>query len=522
MSDGLQPKRLVSYLFILIIALVFTLQFGPGSRGCEAPLSSTSTAAAKVNGREIPLREYNRAYYFQMEALRAQNAGFTEEIAKQLGIPRQILDRMVEAELLAQAAAQRGIAPADEELRELIVKNRDFQKDGKFDAERYRQILNDFYRKTAPEFEEDLRRQLAAQKMLEIVESGAVVSEEEVKTRFFREGNEADVTFTRFLPAMFAGKVPEPKPDALATYAQQKQKEIADAYQANLYLYQKPERIKARHILVKVASDGGTPDEARAKLVALKKELEAGKDFAQAARELSEDVGTKSAGGDLGWVERASLPSELAQVAFGLEPGKLSDPVVTPLGVHLIRVEEKKAPETRPIKEVELELARQLYVKERAAALARAEADKALAWAKAGKKLADKYPPEKGAESAGARMEQESRPEAIATGAFSAVGDAVPHLGPAPELSKAIFARNAPGPLDQVYSVGEGFVVAVVSERKIPTDADYAQKKETLTSDARWAKRAELREAFLKALRQKAEIVTNNELVGPPTPANPS
>ena len=55
MSSGFDARRFFSYLFIFAIALVFILQFGPGSRGCNAPLTpSVKDAAARVNGTGIP------------------------------------------------------------------------------------------------------------------------------------------------------------------------------------------------------------------------------------------------------------------------------------------------------------------------------------------------------------------------------------------------------------------------------------------------------------------------------------
>jgi len=139
MTPGLQPKQLLSYLFIIAIAVVFILQFGPGSRGCDAPLRPTTTAsAALVNGKEISLRDFNSEYNLRMQWFRVQGNNIPESVARQLGLPRQVLDQMVSTELLAQEAERERVVASDAELREVIHKNPDFQRDEKFDPVRHR------------------------------------------------------------------------------------------------------------------------------------------------------------------------------------------------------------------------------------------------------------------------------------------------------------------------------------------------------------------------------------------------
>jgi len=154
--SAFEPRRLFSFLFVLAIAVVFVLQFGPGSRGCDAPLTpSVSTAAALVNGKEIPLREFQRAYALRLQAYRSQGdlpEAFVQRIAA------GTLDELVSFELLSQAAETAGVGISDDELLEILHKNKEFEKDGAFDLERYEQVLRDFYGKSAADFEAELRR----------------------------------------------------------------------------------------------------------------------------------------------------------------------------------------------------------------------------------------------------------------------------------------------------------------------------------------------------------------------------
>jgi peptidyl-prolyl cis-trans isomerase C len=102
------------------------------------------------------------------------------------------------------------------------------------------------------------------------------------------------------------------------------------------------EEVHARHILVE------TEDEAKA----VKAELDKGADFAELAKKKSKDPGA-SDGGDLGFFTKDQMVPEFSAVAFALEPGKISDPVKTQFGWHIIKVEEKrnrKAPEFDQVK----------------------------------------------------------------------------------------------------------------------------------------------------------------------------
>jgi len=102
------------------------------------------------------------------------------------------------------------------------------------------------------------------------------------------------------------------------------------------------EEVHARHILVE------TEDEAKA----VKAELDKGGDFAELAKKKSKDPGA-SDGGDLGFFTKDQMVPEFSQAAFSLDPGKVSDPVKSQFGWHIIKVEEKrkrKAPDFDQVK----------------------------------------------------------------------------------------------------------------------------------------------------------------------------
>jgi peptidyl-prolyl cis-trans isomerase C len=102
------------------------------------------------------------------------------------------------------------------------------------------------------------------------------------------------------------------------------------------------QEVHARHILVE------TEDEAKA----IEAELKKGADFAELAKKKSKDPGA-SDGGDLGFFTKDQMVPEFSAAAFSLEPGKISDPVKSQFGWHIIKVEEKrnrKAPDFDQVK----------------------------------------------------------------------------------------------------------------------------------------------------------------------------
>ncbi len=516
MKDALEPRKVVSILFILAIAVVFTLSFGPGSTGFSASSPSAApSSAAVVNGKEIPLLEFRREYSNQLQYLRSVGSPVSEAIARQFGLPQQVLERLVNTELLAQEAERHGLKASDQEVLRILRRSPDFQKDGKFDYETYSQVLRDYYRMTPPEYEEDLRRKLTAQKMLEVVESSAVVSDDEIRARFEKEGNQARIVFARFLPTMYADKVPAPAAAALADYKAKNADAIKKYYEENSFVYQQPERVRAQQILLKLNPDASPEQKASTldKARQLRKDLEGGKDFAAVARESSEDPGSKARGGDMGWVERGNMDPSLADAVFALKDGELTQPVETKFGIHLVKVQEKKAAQSQKLEDVENDIATTLYKKAKALETAKAEAEKALGAVKGGKTLTALFPPEKAGQPALLRFETESRPEAVQTDVFNAASTTVPHLGPAPDLLPAVFGATEPKVLDQAFPVGEGFVVAQVTERNLPDDTRFTEKKAELQTQARRAKEYELTDAYLKALKKNGKVVTNTEAI---------
>ncbi len=101
--------------------------------------------------------------------------------------------------------------------------------------------------------------------------------------------------------------------------------------------------MKASHILIKVSEDA-TPEakaKAKARILDIKKKIEAGADFGEMAKKYSEGPSAANSG-DLGYFRRGQMVKPFEEAAFALKPGEMSDVVETKFGYHLIKSIDKK------------------------------------------------------------------------------------------------------------------------------------------------------------------------------------
>jgi peptidyl-prolyl cis-trans isomerase D len=463
-----------------------------------------------------PLTDFRRAYALRLDALRQRGGGdLPEALARQFGIPGRVLDELITAELLQQAAEAHGITVSDGDLLEYLRKDPSFQKNGQFDPETYTQVLQTYLRKTAPDYEAGLRRRLAAGRLLAMVSDTAEVSEDEVRARFRREGDTVSLSVVRFDPAAYASTIKDPTAAELSAWEKAHRPEVAAYYEANKRTYSKGEQVRVRHILVRMGRNPSEDEKARAheRALELRKQIQGGKDFAEVAKESSDDPGSKAQGGELGWNERSTFVPAFAQAAFNLKIGELSEPVLTPFGWHLVQVEERKPAEEKPLAAVSGEIAQVLVKRQRAAALAEADAKRAALALQKGTSLATQFPDKKDKDAPS--VDPGDHPRAIDTGSFPKSAQSIPRLGPAPVLQAAAFGVDGPGPLPGTYQAGDAFVVAEVTAREKADEASFGAKKAELREEALRQRQAELQESYVAALKKSAAIVKNEELLAP-------
>jgi peptidyl-prolyl cis-trans isomerase C len=148
-----------------------------------------------------------------------------------------------------------------------------------------------------------------------------------------------------------------------------------EIYDVNRSKYAVGERVKAAHILVVIKD--GNKDEARAKAEAIRARVAAGADFAQVARETSDDPLAALNSGELGFFEAKSVEPAFAAAAFAMtNKGEISAPVLTSVGYYLIRYEDRRPAGFRSFDEVKPELMAEL--KSKAVTEAKADATRRI------------------------------------------------------------------------------------------------------------------------------------------------
>lgn len=141
-------------------------------------------------------------------------------------------------------------------------------------------------------------------------------------------------------------------------------------YDENGSQFELPERVKASHIMI-LTQDPLTQQQFSEEKKKEKRQLaekvlaraRAGEDFAQLAREFSDDPKSRDEGGDLGIIARGRMVPEFDMVAFALNTGAVSDIVSTKFGLHIIKVTEKLPARKTPYDEAEKDIKSMLAIK---------------------------------------------------------------------------------------------------------------------------------------------------------------
>src|SRR5690606_25691935 len=137
------------------------------------------------------------------------------------------------------------------------------------------------------------------------------------------------------------------------------EEELRAEYERQKERYRLDEERRASHILI--TPDSGESDEdARARAEELMRRINEGEDFAALAAEHSDDPGSASSGGDLGWISRGSLDSAFEEALYSMELGEVEGPVRTDFGWHIIRFDDVREGEERTFEEVRDELLAEL------------------------------------------------------------------------------------------------------------------------------------------------------------------
>ncbi|MBN1505116.1 MAG: SurA N-terminal domain-containing protein, partial [Candidatus Eisenbacteria bacterium] len=292
---------------------------------------------AKVNGQNVPTSYYRELLRQAYDQERKQSGDRLSE-AQETRLRQSTWDRAVTEILLQQEIKKRNLGVTDEEVAYYIrnsppaevAQNPAFLTDGKFDPEKYRQILtNPAYDLSG--LEELVRSSVPMRKLEELVASSAKVSDNEVRQVFEQTNQKLDYSYVLARPQAF----PVP-PDSIP------EQELRAYYDKNTDEFRVPETAKLRYVIVEKKPSAKDESDVLTSANDIWRDLRAGTDFAELAATFSEGP-EAGRGGDVGtFVPRIGMTTEFEKVAFSLKVGEISSPFKDIKGFHIIRVEEKK------------------------------------------------------------------------------------------------------------------------------------------------------------------------------------
>ena len=331
--------------------------------GIDAIFTGTSNAqnAADVNGDKISSNELSQAVEMQRRQLLQQlGKNFDASMLDEKLLREAALKGLIERTLLLQSAQDANFSFSDAALDQVILQTPEFAVDGKFDANRFDQVIRQlgFNRM---QFRQMLKQEMLIGQMRAGLAASSFVTDAEVtefarierQTRDFAtmtiKADDAAVTLSdddvkayyeaqksQFMsPEQVVLSYVELSKDSFFDQVKLGDKDLQDAYQAEIANL--AEQRNAAHILVEV-NDDTSDAEAKAKIEAVQKRLQAGEDFAALAKEVSQDPGSANEGGELGYAGTGVYDPAFEKSLYALKEGEVSAPVRSEFGWHLIKL----------------------------------------------------------------------------------------------------------------------------------------------------------------------------------------
>jgi len=380
------------------IAIVFIFFFGWGGGD-----RTRENYVAKVNDNIITYDQYRDAYDIAMDKIRFRFGGsIPPDFLDKLNLKKNVVQSLVTRIILLQEAERLGLFVTDEDLVRDIKSNPMFQRNGLFDEGVYRAYLSSI-KQSVGAYEEARKKELLEQQVVRLLIDGVKTDPDEIKRLWHFQNDKLVLSMLEIKPEQ---KTEAPDPKALEAYFKKNETkyeipptvnleyvtfswrdvakglsvpedEVRAYYQTHPKEFLIPEQIKARHILLKIpeGADKEKLEEIRKKAEAIREKINSGEDFEKVAKEESQDEATAQKGGDLGFLSRGTVNPALEKVAFKLEVGQLSEPVLTEQGYDIVRVDEKK-PETQMDFESAKAKIEEKLLEERARKKVAADADK--------------------------------------------------------------------------------------------------------------------------------------------------
>jgi peptidyl-prolyl cis-trans isomerase D len=324
-------------MWIVVAAFVGTIIFAWGMEFSHR--GSKAGVAGIINGEKISTQQFYQIYENDRREAEKQRGEIDEEEAENLR--EQTWNKIVTQTLLMQETKKRNFSVSGTEMFQYlrlfppaeIQQSPNFQTaDGKFDYNKYLQALSD-PRIQWGSVEEMIKPNLLMGKLQALIVNLVRVSPPEVKWEYIANNQKSIVRYLAF-----------PISEIPIQGLEVKEEEIKKYYQEHQNEYKFPERVNLD--LVNFYKTISSDDEKNIlnEIKNLKLRAQAGEDFAELAKEFSQDPSSANLGGNLSWFGQGRMVKEFEESAFALkDSGDISEPVKTIYGWHIIKLLGKRA-----------------------------------------------------------------------------------------------------------------------------------------------------------------------------------
>ena len=346
--------------------------------------TSADVPVATVGDQQITQAAYRAQLSSQQQRMRqAMGSQINNDFLNSEGFKQNVLQQMLNRAVLEHVAVEQNYRIGDQQLSEAIKQSDLFKTDGKFDSIAYEQYVLSTQQFSKSTYETALRTDKILGQITAGYQESAVVLPDEIRflleiqaeKRSFdvltvkQQDYVADVTLSEdevlayyndnqdsFLEQEKVSlNFVELDMDKISETVEVSEDELLAIYEQDTERYISTEKRETRHILL---STTGAEDETEqlAKANDLVSQLKAGADFAELAKEHSQDPGSASRGGSLGLVAHDQMVEEFEQATFGLQQDEISQPIKTQFGYHIIQVQKIQLPEQQSFADVRFDL----------------------------------------------------------------------------------------------------------------------------------------------------------------------